>query len=132
MELKVFLLGSSKAEQKLKATLNGKRVHLTRVADLAEAVRLLDRENCDVFMVDSAVENAHIVCRTVGNLGHIPLVLYVSGRKMNWKKLTSLHVDGYLSYSVGGAELAARLQAVVRRHSSNPKMGKYIPEPRKA
>ena len=128
MTLKVFLFGSRNTEQKLKATLNGKRVHLTRVTDLSEAISLLNRENCDVFMVDSALENAHVVCHTVGNLAHIPLVLYVNRRKMNWERLTSLNVDGYLPYSVGGAELAARLQAVVRRHSSNPKMGKYIPE----
>lgn len=130
MELKVFLFGSSKAEQKLKTTLNGKRVHLTRVTGLAEAISLLDREKCDVFMVESAMENAHIVCRTVGNLDHIPLVLYVSRRKMNWERLRSLNVDGYLPDSVGGAELAARLQAVVRRHSANPEIGKYTPEPR--
>ncbi len=125
MSLKVFLFGSSKAEQKLKATLNGIGVHITRVSDIAEVISLLNREKCDVFMVDSALENAHIVCHTIGNLGHIPLVLYVSRRKINWEKLTSLNVDGYLPYSVGGAELAARLQAVVRRHSSNPKMGEY-------
>jgi len=127
MTLKVFLFGSSKTEQKLKANLNGIGVHLTRVADLAEAISLLNRENCDIFMVDSALENAHVVCHAVGNLGHIPLVLYVSQRKMNWERLKSLNVDGYLPYSVGGAELAARLQAVVRRHSSNPKMGEYTP-----
>ena len=127
MELKVFLFGSGKAEQKLKATLNGIRVHITRVTDLTEAISRLNREKCDIFMVDSALENAHIVCHTIGNLGHIPLVLYVSRRKMNWERLTSLNVDGYLPYSIGGAELAARLQAVVRRHSSNPNMGEYAP-----
>jgi DNA-binding response OmpR family regulator len=128
MSLKVFLFGSSKTEQKLKATLNGIRVHMTRVTDLTEAISLLNREKGDVFMVDSALENAHMVCHTIGNLGHIPLVLYVSRRKMNWERLTSLNVDGYLPYSVGGAELAARLQAVIRRHSSHPKTGEYAPE----
>lgn len=97
------------------------------MTDLAEAISLLNRDKCDVFMVDSALENAHIVCHAVGNLGHIPLVLYVNRRKMNWERLTSLNVDGYLPYSVGGAEFAARLQAVVRRHSSSPEMGEYTP-----
>jgi len=127
MELKVFLLGSSKTEQRLKATLNGIKVHLTRFADLTEAISRLDREKCDVFMVDSALENVHAACHAIGNLGHMPLVLYASRRKMNWEKLTSLSVDGYLPYSVSGAELAARLQAVIRRHSSHPELGKYTP-----
>jgi len=122
MMLKVFLFGSSKAEQKLKTSLDSKGFHLTRLTDPAEAVCRLKQEKCDVFVVDSAVEDAPVVCHTTSNLNHIPLMLYVSRRQTNWERLTSLNVDGYLPCSVGGAELAARLQAVVRRHSSKLKL----------
>ena len=118
MTIRVMVFGSKKKVQKLTASLNGKRFDLVSLTEVPEVIALLEQKRFDLVVVDASVEAAEVVCRFVNQLGCAPVVLILKKKQANWKELASLNVDGYLLEEVGGAELAARLQAVVRRRSS--------------
>ena len=99
------------------------------LTEAPEVVALLGQKRFDLVVVDASVEKAEVACRSVSQLGHVPVVLMVKKRQANWEELKSLDVDGYLPDGVGGAELAVRLQAVVRRRSSAKRIGKSKPVP---
>lgn len=104
--------------QKLTASLDGRTFDLVSLTEVPEVIALLEQKRFDLVVVDASLETAEVVCRSVSQLGCAPVVLILKKKQANWKELESLNVDGYLLEGVGGAELAARLQAVVRRRSS--------------
>lgn len=118
MAIRVIVFGSKETEQKLTDSLDGKGFDLVCRTEVSEVVALLEQKRFDLVVVDASVEKAEVACRSVSQLGHVPVALMVKKGQANWKKMKSLDVDGYLLDGVGGAELAARLQAVVRRRSS--------------
>jgi len=128
MTVSVIVFGSKKTVQKLTASLVGKRFDLVSLTEVPEVIALLEQKRFDLVIVDASVEKAEVACRSVSQLGHVPVVLMVKKRQANWEELKSLDVDGYLLDGVGGAELAVRLQAVVRR-SSAKRVGKSKPVP---
>jgi DNA-binding response OmpR family regulator len=124
MAIRVIVFGSKETAEKLTASLDGKGFDLACLAEVSEVVALLEQEGSDLVVVDASLEKAEVVCRSVSKLGRIPVALIIRKRQANWKELKSLDVDGYLLDGVGGAELAARLQAVVRRRSSAKRIEK--------
>ena len=124
MTIRVIVFGNKKTLQKLTASLDGKRIDLVSLTEVPEVVALLGQKRFDLVVVDASVEKAEVVCRSVSQLGQVPVALMVKKGQANWKELKSLDVDGYLLDGVGGAELAVRLQAVVRRRSSAKRIGK--------
>lgn len=104
--------------QKLTASLDEKRFDLVSPAEVPEVIALLEQKRFDLVVVDASMETAEVVCRSVNQLGCAPVVLILKKKQANWKELESLNVDGYLLDGVGGAELAARLETMVRRRSS--------------
>ena len=118
MAIRVIVFGSTKTVQKLTASLDGKGFDLVSLTEAPEVLALLEQKRFDLVVVDASVEKAEVVCRSVSQLGHVPVALMVKKRQANWKELKSLDVDGYLLDGVGGAELAVRLQAIVRRSSA--------------
>ena len=124
MAIRVIVFGSTKTVQKLTASLDGKGFDLVSLTEAPEVVALLEQKRFDLVVVDASVKKAEMVCRSVNQLGHVPVALMVKKRQANWKELKSLDVDGYLLDGVGGAELAVRLQAIVRRRSSAKRIEK--------
>ena len=124
MAIRVIVFGSKETAKKLAASLDGKGFDLVCRTEVPEVVALLKQKRFDLVVVDASVEKAEVVCRSVSKFGHIPVALIVKKRQANWKELKSLDVDGYLLDGVGGAELAARLQAVARRRSSAKRIEK--------
>ena len=118
MTIRVIVFGNKKTVQKLTTSLDGKRFDLVSLTEVPEVVALLGQKRFDLVVVDASVEKAEVVCRSVSQLGHVPVALMVKKRQANWKEFKSLDVDGYLLNGVGGAELAVRLQAILRRSSA--------------
>ena len=124
MAIRVIVFGSTKTVQKLIASLDGKGFDLVSLTEAPEVVALLEQKRFDLVVVDASVAKAEMACRSVRQFGHVPVALVVRKRQANWKELKSLDVDGYLLDGVWGAELAARLQAIVRRRSSAKRIEK--------
>jgi DNA-binding response OmpR family regulator len=124
MAIRVIVFGNKKTVEKLTASLDGKGFDLVCRAEVPEVVALLEQKGFDLVVVDASVGKAEAVCRAVSQLGHVTVALMVKKGQANWKELKSLDVDGYLLDGVGGAELAARLQAVARRRSSAKRIEK--------
>jgi len=124
MAVRVIVFGSKETVEKLTASLDGKEFDLVCRTEVPEVVALLGQKRFDLVVVDASVEKAEVVCRSVSQFGQVPVALMIKRRQANWKELKSLDVDGYLLDGVGGAELAARLQAIVRRRSSAKRIEK--------
>ena len=118
MAIRVIVFGSKETVEKLTASLDGKGFDLVSLTEAPEVLALLEQKRFDLVVVDASVEKAEVVCRSVSQFGQVPVALMVKKRQANWKELKSLDVDGYLLDGVGGAELAVRLQAIVRRSSA--------------
>ena len=118
MAIRVIVFGSKETVEKLTASLDGKGFDLVSLTEAPEVLALLEQKRFDLVVVDASVEKAEVVCRSVNQFGQVPVALMVKKRQANWKELKSLDVDGYLLDGVGGAELAVRLQAIVRRSSA--------------
>ena len=118
MAIRVIVFGSKETVEKLTASLDGKGFDLVSLTEAPEVLALLEQKRFDLVVVDASVEKAEVVCRSVSHFGQVPVALMIKKRQANWKELKSLDVDGYLLDGVGGAELAVRLQAIVRRSSA--------------
>ena len=85
------------------------------VPKMPQAMAVMEMNSVDVAIVDGLVEGASEICRVIGRLVNIPVVLTVGDSQIEWERLQSLDIDGYLPEGAGDAEIVARLRAVVRR-----------------
>lgn len=105
-----MVLGHEAMIRRLSASLAGRGIEVVRTMTVPKA------ESFDVAVVDSLVDEAEAVCRCIKQVCGVPVVLIVRGRQTDWEKLQSLDTDAYIPEGASGAEVAARLRAVVRRH----------------
>lgn len=118
MNIRVMVLGDEAMVDRLSDLLSGEGVELTRT------VTLVDEGRFDVVLVDSLIGGAEAACRYFKQVSSIPVVLMVRARQADWQRLQALDTDAFIPDGVSGAELAARLRAVVRRHSAENSMEK--------
>lgn len=121
--MRVMFFGSKIIVQKLAASLRGREIEWVSPAEVPELIASLQHESFDLAIVDSQIEKARLACQHINESCTIPLVLMLRERPVNWEMLDSFDVDGYLPDWVREEELAARLQAVVRRQASAKQFG---------
>jgi DNA-binding response OmpR family regulator len=107
-----MVLGDETMVRRLSVSLAGEGVELVR------AVTPVGEGKFDVVLVDSVIGGAEAACHYIKQVSSIPVVLMVRARQADWQRLQALDADAYVPEGVGGAELAARLRAVVRRRSA--------------
>jgi DNA-binding response OmpR family regulator len=76
---------------------------------------MLRWEHFDVALVDSLAEGVEVACCCISKLFKIPVILLVNESDVDWKRLQLLEPHGYIYEGTSGAEMAARLWAVMRR-----------------
>ena len=86
-----------------------------------KAINQLKQRRFDLAVIDSSLKNVETICLSIRKYGAFPLVLVICEPEVNWPKLQSLGVDGYLSEGAGVDELRARLKATLRRLNNNNK-----------
>jgi len=111
MKLRVVVLGDDMIKRRLSASLVGQEIEVFGM------MVVLGGEHFDLAVVDSLVEDVEAACRSIKRAYDVPVVLMVRGKQADWEKLQLLDVDAFIPEGVSGAELVARLRAVVRRHS---------------
>ena len=125
MAMRVIVFGSKMMIRRLNASLAGGGIKVIGASDgLDRMMALLKQDKVALAVVDSLSEEAEAACRRINELWDIPLMLMVSEKRSNWEKLKLLDADGYIPEGAGKAELAARLQAVVRRCSPPDRLRK--------
>ena len=90
-------------------------ISIASASDGIAAVNMLKRERFDVALVDSLAEGVEVACCCISKLFKIPVILLVNESDVDWKRLQLLEPDGYICGGTSGAEMAARLWAVMRR-----------------
>ena len=116
--MRVVVLGDDMMVRRLSASLARQGI------EVVGTVPVLGEEGFDLVVVDSLEEEAETACRRIKQTRGVPVVLMVRGRQTDWDKLQSLDTDAYIPEGVSGAELAARLRAVVRRRSGKKSIRK--------
>lgn len=113
--MKVMVFAEEKVRGKLSVSLASEGIGVTSVSDGVTAVGMMRREKFDLALVDSLAEGVEVACACISKYFGVPVVLLVRNDDVDWKRLQSLEPHGYILDSTGGAEIAARLCAVVRR-----------------
>ena len=116
MKMRVMAFGDEIVIRRLTIPLAREGIEVVGFSDVLKAAASMKQERYDLAIVDSRIGKARLVCHCIGQLGGIPVVLMIRETRVDWRKLQSLAVDGYIPDWVGQAEMAARLRSIVRRH----------------
>lgn len=111
--MKVMVFASESIKQKLSDFLAGEGIAVESASDGSEAVKVMGGKRFDLALVDSLVDGAGVACSCISRFFKIPVVLLVRESDAGWKRLHSLEPCGYVFEGVGGAEMAARLRALM-------------------
>jgi len=117
--MKVLVVGSEITIKMITRCLSNEGIKLVSSLEVLEDNSRLTREGFDIAVVDGLLKQAETACRSIRELYNIPVVLLVDRRSVDWKRLQSLAIDGYIPQETKGKELAARLRSVARRHTIN-------------
>jgi len=115
--MKVIVIGSRATVHRLIVSLAGKDHEVVSLSKVHEVINLMELEKFNLVVVDSLREEAAAICSYARELDGIPVALMVGQKQPDWAKTQSLGINGYLPREANGAELAARLQSIVRRYS---------------
>jgi len=117
--MKVLVIGNQIICEWLVHLFSGNGIELVTLCELAGVRTVLRKQRFDLVVVDGSFGHAEQACRHVRELSHAPLVVLTDERRQDWKGLESLDIDGCIPYRTKGAELGARLRAIVRRYGWN-------------
>jgi len=118
-KMRVIVFGTRITLHRLSQSLGKEGIELVSPSETHEAIALLKHESFDLVVVDTSVKEADEICRRIEELECIPVALLVDKKRADWRRLDSLHSNGYICRNTKGAELAARLRAVARRGQLN-------------
>jgi len=113
--MRVIVFAGEAIGQKVADSLVKEGISVASAADGIAAVNMLRQEKFDVALVDSLADGVGVACCCISKLFKIPVMLLVSESDVDWKRLQLLEPHGYIYEGTGGAEMAARLWAVMRR-----------------
>ncbi len=113
--MRVMILGRKTTTQRLSLSLAKQGIEAHSTSDESQVMALLSQQRFDLVAVDGLVYGAEAACNSIRERGGIPVVLIIRQIDPDWERLASLDIDGFIPRGVRGAELAARLRAVVRR-----------------
>jgi DNA-binding response OmpR family regulator len=113
--MRVIVFAGETIGQSVADSLVKEGISVASASDGIAAVNMLKRERFDVALVDSLAEGAEVACCCISKLFKIPVILLVNESDVDWKRLQLLELDGYIYGGTSGAEMAARLWAVMRR-----------------
>lgn len=125
--MRIIAIGTKFMTKRLIFALAGSEVELVGPSEVLEVITLLKQDKFDLVVVDSLAKGAETTCRRIRELGSVPIVLMIGQRQPNWKEMQSLDIDGYIPQGVNGAELVARLRAVLRRFRPAEQVEKIVP-----
>jgi len=113
--MRIIATGTKFITRSLIPALVGSEFELVCPPDLVEVITLLKQGKFDLVVVDSLVKGVETTCRRIREVGSVPIVLMVGQERPDWKEMQSLDINGYIPQGVNGAELVARIRAVLRR-----------------
>ena len=113
--MRIIATGTKFITRSLILALVGSEFELVCPPDLVEVITLLKQGKFDLVVVDSLAKGVETTCHRIREIGSVPIVLMVGQEQPDWKKMQSLDINGYIPRGVNGAELVARLRAVLRR-----------------
>jgi len=125
--MRIIAIGTKFMTKRLILALAGSEFELLSPSEVFEVITLLKQDKFDLVVVDSLAKGAETTCRRIRELGNVPIVLMIGQRQPNWKGMQSLDIDGYIPQGVNGAELVARLRAVLRRFRLAQQVEKIVP-----
>ncbi len=120
--MRIMAIVTKPTTRRLISALAGSDIELVCTSGLFEALILLKRDKLDVVAVDCLAEGAEATCHYLSEVGSAHVVLVIGQKKQDWREMQSLDVDGYIPLEVNGAELVARLKAMLRHFRSTDEL----------
>jgi len=113
--MRIMAIGAKALTRRLISALAGSGFELVCPSEVLEVVTLLKQGKFDLVAMDSLAKGVETTCRRIRETGSVPIVLMINQQQPDWKEMQSLDINGYIPQGVNGAELVARLRAVLRR-----------------
>jgi len=114
-KMRVIVFAGETIGQSVADSLVKEGISVASASDGIAAVNMLRWEHFDVALVDSLADGVEVACCCISKLFRIPVILLVNESDVDWKRLQLLELYGYICGGTSGAEMAARLWAVMRR-----------------
>jgi DNA-binding response OmpR family regulator len=112
---RILAIGSILMARRLMAKTAGGQFVITGCSDPSEAAKRLADTEFDLVIIDNLVQDIAEVCRRAVEQVDVPVALFLQDKPVDWKRLLTLPVDGYLADGGTNAEFTARVQAFMRR-----------------
>jgi DNA-binding response OmpR family regulator len=114
-KLKILVIGNPLMIRRLSSRIDAEKISITSCSKNSEAADWLARELFDMVIIDNQVENSDLICKEAAGAANGTVALMLREKAVDWNKMRSLNVDGYLPDEAGAAELMARIKAYSRR-----------------
>ena len=88
---------------------------MAELSDTAGLPAALDIAKYELVLVDGQELNAGDTCEFIKSMCRVPVALLVNERTAKWNRFEGMGVDGFIPETARGAELKARLNAILRR-----------------
>ncbi|MDD4876832.1 MAG: hypothetical protein PHQ86_06880 [Dehalococcoidales bacterium] len=113
--MKIIYSGTKIMARRLMFALTGNDYELVCTNEVGEIEQLQKQNEFDLIVLDSSAKQSHMTCRYIREINSVPIVIMIGKRQADWSEMQLMDVDGYIPEGVDGAELAARLRAIIRR-----------------
>ncbi len=114
--MKILILGNE-TNRKVAALLSDGGIEVAQASTIPQALDKLVQKEFDVVLINSLLPKAEEACSMIKRASACPVALITNGHQLDWNKLNSVGVDGFIPETAPRTELIARLKAIVR--SSN-------------
>jgi DNA-binding response OmpR family regulator len=114
--MKVLILAKVHVVQRFSTALAADGIDVeSLICDSFLAFESIESQQYDLVIVDSLFENLKLVCDLICDIDCAPLCLILNEKMDDWKLISGLKVDGFLTKEAGTTELRARIKAACRR-----------------
>jgi DNA-binding response OmpR family regulator len=113
--LKILFVGPELVAQHFTAALGQEDITVVRDGDLQAILNSIGRNEPDLAIVDSSLPAAELVCKRIGDLEIMPVVMIVNQSLESWTRLQPVCADAFITESATNPEILARIRAIYRR-----------------
>lgn len=119
--MNILFIGSHLLAQRVVAALKREDIKVTYLSEPPSAIDQIKQNKFDLVIVDSLLEKAKETSSEIYDLANVPVILMVDQSKTNWKTISEIDADGFVTEDASNIELLARTMALTRRYTIKTK-----------
>ncbi len=119
--MKVLFLGSYILAQRIITALKSRENEVSYITDIDVAKTQIKQKCFDLVIIDSLIPKVKEVCQGICGLTSVPIVMLVNQLETDWKMISEIHSDGFVTTDASDTEILARIKALYTRFTIKSK-----------